>query len=77
MESVKVITKKWSNVMDIISMSMGLGVNWTIISVIAVLLQPYGYTQIQIGVVGLWFCLTGTLAGLFATLYLDWQIQRH
>ena len=72
MESVKIIFSKWNYFADILSMAMGLGVNWTIISVIAILMQPFGYSQIQIGIVGLFFSLVGTLAGLFATLYLDW-----
>lgn len=75
-DSVKILFGRWQNIIDLLSLSMGLGVNWTIISVVAILLQPFGYTQIQIGIVGLWFCVVGTIAGLAATLFLDWQIRQ-
>lgn len=46
MASLRVLLRDWQNVCDIVAMSVGLGVNWTIISVIAILMQPFGYSQI-------------------------------
>jgi FLVCR family feline leukemia virus subgroup C receptor-related protein len=50
---------------------MALGVIWTFTSVISVLLLPFNYTQLQIGLIGLWANLTGTIGGTLASIFID------
>ena len=45
MDSMKIVFSDMEYVLDCIALSMGLGVGWTLISVVAILLEPFGYSQ--------------------------------
>lgn len=48
MISYKDLFSRWHNISDLLILSIALGVSWTYIAVISVLLTPFNYSQVTV-----------------------------
>ena len=71
-KSFKRAFRNVESILDLISVSMFIGAAWAYMVVIVILLEPFNYTQKDIGYVSIIYCATGTIGGTFASLYVDY-----
>ena len=76
-DSLKLIFKKKENAFILISFSLFVGVSWSFLTVLDFILEPEGYTTLDIGYLGIIMSTTGTVGGIVATIYLDRQLSKN
>ena len=67
-QSILIIYKRPKNILNLVSLSVLLGISWTFSSVINNILEEWNFSVIEIGYVGLVMNGSGTIAGLVASL---------
>lgn len=72
MKSFKRAFRNFESIMDLISISMFIGAAWAYMVVVAILLEPFDFTQKDIGYVSIVYCATGTFGGTLASLFVDY-----
>lgn len=75
-DSILEIFLKPRNLLDTIALSFYLGINWTFLSVLDYILEPFHYTPLDIGYLGLVMNIVGCAGGLVASLLIDRQLQQ-
>ncbi|CAD8095874.1 unnamed protein product [Paramecium primaurelia] len=62
--------------LDLLAFAMFIGISWVYISVISLQLYPFGYTQLEIGITGIFFTGSGIIAGIWISFKLDQQARQ-
>ncbi|CAD8118022.1 unnamed protein product [Paramecium sonneborni] len=62
--------------LDLLAFAMFIGISWVYISVISLQLYPFGYTQLEVGIAGIFFTGSGIIAGIWISFKLDLQTRQ-
>ncbi|CAD8053475.1 unnamed protein product [Paramecium sonneborni] len=75
--SIKRAFNSFESIMDLMTFSMFIGVSWSYMVVMTILLTPFNYTTEQIGYVSIVYAATGAVGGILASIYVDYQIKNN
>ncbi|CAD8194433.1 unnamed protein product [Paramecium pentaurelia] len=62
--------------LDLLAFSIFIGISWVYISVISLQLYIFGFTQLEVGITGIFFTGSGILAGIWCSFKLDQEAKQ-
>lgn len=70
-DSIKYILKNKNGILTLIALSFITGISWSYVVLLDILLEPYHYSTLQVGLVAFFYNVTGCVGGIFASIYID------
>ncbi|CAD8114029.1 unnamed protein product [Paramecium sonneborni] len=62
--------------LDLMAFSFFIGISWVYISIISLQLYIFGFTQLEVGITGIFFTGSGILAGIWCSFKLDQEAKQ-
>lgn len=76
-ESIKLIFFHLRNLLDVLSLTLFLGLNWTFLTVLDLILSPHGYVPTDICWLSTVMNLAGLAGGIIPTVIIDKQLSKN